>query len=106
EFERGHEGKTLGLDLAENLLERHFVLVLDGNLQVLAAKLDEYQPSTRTQRLAKTAESRLGVGAFVINIDHENQVNLAVGQHRVLRGAEQRLDVVHSGGLGVLLEHL
>ena len=68
--------------------------------------------STRTSRperfegLEKTFEGRLGIGAFVVDIDHQDQVDLCVGKLGVSLGRANRFDVGDAGLAGVVSEHL
>ena len=91
EFERVFEDEALGLNFAADLFEGHLVFGLDGHLRVFAAKLDQDQPSERFEGLEETLEGRLGIGAFVVDIDHQDQVDLRVGKLGVGLGCEDRV---------------
>ncbi len=75
EFERLLEDKALWLDFTADLVEGHLVLGLDRNIGILAAELDQDQPAARLQSLEQPEECELGGGAFVVDVDHQNQVD-------------------------------
>ena len=105
ELERFLEGEALGLELAADLGEGHLVLGLDRDLGVLAAELDEHEPAAGLERLAQALQGGLGVGAFVVDVDHQDQVDLALGELGVGGRAADRLDVLDPGVAGVVGEH-
>ena len=105
EFERLLEREALGLDFEADLGQGHLVLGLDGDLGVFAAELDEDQPALRLERGLETLQDRLGIGALVVDVDHQDQVNGLLGEAGVVLSAANRLDVGDTGRSGVLAEH-
>ena len=94
--------KPSGLDFAANLFESHLVFGLDGHLGVFATKFDQYQPAAGFKGLQQPFECRLGIGAFVIDIDHQDQVDLAVGKLGVGLGREDAFDIGNARLAGVV----
>src|SRR5205823_536422 len=74
EFERFLEPEPLRLQLAADLSDGHLVLGLDRDLGVLATELDEDEATVRLERFAEALQGDLGIGAFVVDVDHQDQV--------------------------------
>ena len=85
--------KPWGSTSQADLLEGHLVLGLDGDLGVLAAELDQDQPAAGLERGLEALQGRLGVGALVVDVDHQDQVDGRLGEAGVGLGAADGLDV-------------
>ena len=102
EFERLLEGEALGLDLRRTWSR---VILCSG---LMGTSGSSPRNSTRTSRppglsaLRRALQGGLGVGALVVDVDHQDQVDLAAsGSFGVGLGAADGLDVRHAGVAGV-----
>src|SRR3954470_12373828 len=69
------ESEALRLDLAADLRERHLVLGLDGDGWVLAAEFDQDEPASGLEGFVEAFQGLLGVRAFMVDVDHQDQVD-------------------------------
>ena len=73
------------------------MLGLDRDRLVFAAELDQHEPAFGFQRLPEPLKSDIGVGALVIDVNHQNEIDLCLGELGVELGGADRLDVRDPG---------
>ena len=69
------------------------MLRLDRYVRILAAVLDERDAPLGAERGADLGERRRGLGELVVDVDHQNEVDLVAWELRVALGREDRHDV-------------
>ena len=100
--------EAIGGVFFETLRFAHFMVGFDGNLGVLGAEFDQGNPSVRFQALANLCEHLGGVRKFVVHINEEEEVDLALGKFGVGLGTEDGFDdaIGRIGCFSALFEQL
>lgn len=100
------EGEPERFDFLADLRNGHLVFGFDRDIGVFGPKFDEDELSRGFEGFSDRADGGIGVGHFVVDIDHEGEVDLFFGEFGVGLGAEDRLDVLDVLGTEVVAEHL
>ncbi len=85
--------EAVGAELVTDLADAHLVLLADRHARVLAAELDQHQAPARLERRLQLAHERLRRRQLVIDVDHQQQVEGLLRQHRIVGAALHELDV-------------
>lgn len=102
------EGEGGGFEFLAGLGDGHFVFGADGDGGVFFAVFEQDEAAGGFEGAVEGGEHSLRVGEFMVDVDHEGEVDLGVGEAGVGGEAEDGRDVGEMGAAGVggeLVEH-
>ena len=90
------ELQAIGRVLLHDLRLAHFVKTLDGYFGIFGAVFDQSDHPILLQRLSHCLEHVFGMREFMIDVDHQDQVESICRQPRVVKRTEDRDHVFHT----------